>query len=141
MNRVSVVAAVIENQGRILCVQRPEHKFDYISRKWEFPGGKIEVGETQQSALAREIMEELCIKVDVGEAVVTVDHSYPDFHLTMHAFRCTLSLGTQESNLKLKEHIDLKWLEATQGAFAQLNFAAADAPIVDALIAGEAKGA
>ena len=63
MNRVSVVAAVIENQGRILCVQRPEHKFDYISRKWEFPGGKIETGESPYAALVRELHEELNIKV------------------------------------------------------------------------------
>jgi 8-oxo-dGTP diphosphatase len=141
MDRIAVVAAVIKHQGLILCVQRPDNKFPYISRKWEFPGGKIEAGETQQGALAREITEELGIKIDIGESVLTVEHSYPDFHLTMHAFRCTLSSDTRDSDLKLKEHIDLQWLETTESAFAQLDLAAADVPIVDALIAHETKGA
>ena len=141
MDRIAVVAAVIEHQGRILCAQRPDNKFAYISRKWEFPGGKIENCETQQEALAREITEELCINVDVGESLLTVEHSYPDFHLTMHAFRCTLSPGTRDTDLKLKEHIDLQWLRTTECAFVQLDWAAADVPIVDVLIAKKAEGA
>ena len=141
MKRIAVVAAVIEHQGRILCVQRPENKYFYISRKWEVPGGKIEAGETQKAALAREITEELCVGIEVGEPVLTVEHEYPDFHLTMHAFHCTLSSDTGESDLRLKEHIDLQWLARTESALAQLDWAAADVPIVDTLIARNAKGA
>jgi len=141
MKRISVVAAVIEHKGRILCVQRPANKYDYISRKWEFPGGKIEVGETRQEGLVREITEELSVEVEVGDLLLTVEHEYPDFHITMHAFHCTLSPGTRDSDLHLSEHIDLRWLEATDTAFGQLDWAGADVPIVDVLMAKPAVGA
>lgn len=141
MKRISVVAAVIEHKGRILCVQRPTNKYDYISLKWEFPGGKVEVGETRREGLAREITEELSVEVEVGDPLLTVEHQYPDFHITMHAFRCKLSHDTRDSDLHLSEHIDLRWLETTDSAFAQLDWAGADVPIVEVLMQKPAVGA
>jgi 8-oxo-dGTP diphosphatase len=141
MKRKSVVAAVIEHKGRILCVQRPANNYDYISRKWEFPGGKIEAGETRQESLVREITEELSVGIEVGDLLLTVEHEYPDFHLTMHTFHCTLSPDTRDSDLRLSEHLDLRWLETTDTAFVQLDWAAADVPIVEVLTANPSVGA
>ena len=138
MKKIVVVAAVLEEKGRILCVQRPPNKKEYISRKWEFPGGKIESGETQPDALIRELREELCVAIVVEKPVLTVRHEYPDFHLTMHAYRCRLSPGVNIFDLKLNEHIDLRWLATTDEAFQRLDWAAADIPIVDALAAQRA---
>ena len=71
--------------GQILCVQRGENKYDYISCKWEFPGGKIESDETEEQALIREIQAELQVKIRLGEKLVIVNHEYPDFTLCRHA--------------------------------------------------------
>jgi 8-oxo-dGTP diphosphatase len=119
MKRVSVVAAIIEDGDSILCVQRPSSKYEYVSEKWEFPGGKVEEGETQQEALAREIQEELHIAVTVGDLVLTVEHTYPDFHITMHGFRCSFAGDAKRANLVLIEHIDSKWLSAIVDALVK----------------------
>lgn len=103
MKCIEVVAAVIRKDGRIFATQRGYGDFkDW----WEFPGGKMEAGETPQEALVREIKEELDADISVGELIRTVDFDYPAFHLTLHCFWCTLSSDT----LQLKEHEAARWL-------------------------------
>jgi 8-oxo-dGTP diphosphatase len=128
MKKVEVVAAVIYFGSSILCVQRPKNKYTYISEKYEFPGGKLEVNETMQEALKRELLEELNITAEIKDLFLTVVHPYPDFELTMHSFVCEVK--TQE--LMLNEHINFKWL--TLAEMPQLDWAAADIPIVNKLI-------
>lgn len=107
MKTVEVVAAVICHGDKIFATQRGYGEF---KDGWEFPGGKIEAGETRKQALIREIREELDTEVEVGELIETVDYDYPDFHLTMHCFWCTVRSG----NLVLKEHEASKWLTVDQ---------------------------
>ena len=128
MKKVEVVAAVIVKDSKILCVQRGFSKLDYISKKWEFPGGKIEENESFEDALIREIQEELRLKIKVEKLFLTVDHTYQDFHLTMHSYLCE----TENTELTLTEHLDFKWLEK-EGLLA-LDWAAADVPIVNKLM-------
>ena len=103
---IDVVAAAIVNNGRILCVKRGKSKYDYTSFKYEFPGGKIEEGETQEEAIIREISEELNIEIEVKKFLVSSTHSYPDFTITLHTFICNILQG----ELTLNEHIEYKWL-------------------------------
>lgn len=124
-----MVAAIIKFNDEILCVQRPSNKLPYISEKYEFPGGKIEVGESKIEALARELEEELNIKADIQSLFLTVVHPYPDFELTMHSFICEVN----SKIISLNEHIDSKWLTIDQ--LNSLDWAAADWPIVNKLCA------
>lgn len=128
MKHVEVVAAIIFNNKEILCVQRGESKLLYISKKYEFPGGKIELGETKEEAIKREILEELEMLINIQEEFLTVTHQYPDFILTMHTFIC----NCKNRELNLTEHIDFKWLRKDE--LAHLDWAAADIPIVNGLI-------
>jgi 8-oxo-dGTP diphosphatase len=128
MKKIEVVAAIIYFENKILCVQRPVNKLSYISEKYEFPGGKIEKGETKKAALHREIYEELNISTTIKSLFLTVVHQYPDFELTMHSFVC--AVDTKE--IKLNEHIDFKWLSIEE--LKKLDWAAADIPIVDKLV-------
>lgn len=127
MKTIYVTAAVIIKDKKILCVQRGVNKFDYISKKWEFPGGKVEEGETKIHAIEREIREELNIDILVDAFLMTVNHRYPDFHLVMDTFLCS----TLSSEITLIEHIDLKWLSKEE--LDDLDWAAADLPIVKKL--------
>jgi len=86
MKYIEVVAAIIIHNNKILCVQRSENKLDYISKKWEFPGGKIESGESKQETIKREISEELEMNITVQEEYISVNHQYPGFHLTKNGF-------------------------------------------------------
>ncbi len=124
---VEVVAAVIVHNEEILCVQRGANKYEYISKKFEFPGGKIEDGEDQVSALKRELKEELNVKISNPFKLMTVDHEYPDFILLMHAYVCEVS----SRDIELTEHIGLEW-RATNN-LEGLDWAAADLPIVEKL--------
>ena len=104
MKQIEVVAAIISADGKVLATQRGygEHK-----DKWEFPGGKMEAGETPEEALRREIREELAADISVDRFVCTVEHDYPSFHLTMHNYLCHIVSG----HLELLEHEAAKWLD------------------------------
>lgn len=128
MKQVKVAAAIIINNGKILCVQRGPNKFDYISEKFEFPGGKIEAGELPSDTVVREIHEELKMNIAVEQDFLTVNHEYPDFKIQMHSFICS----TPTRELELSEHISFKWLDVSE--LGDLDWAAADVPIVDKLI-------
>ena len=128
MKTIEVVAAIIVRDGKILCVQRAEHEKEYVSLKWEFPGGKVEVGESREEALVREIREELSVDIEVLEFFITVEHTYPDFHLTMHVFKCALQSG----EIVLNEHVDMKWLAVEE--LGSLDWAAADVPVIKSLM-------
>ena len=125
---IQVVAAVLFREGKVLCVQRPVNASEYISLKWEFPGGKVEFGESREEALVREIREELSVDIEVSEFLMTVEHTYPDFHLTMHVFKCVLDQG----EITLNEHVALKWLSLDE--LDHLDWAAADIPVVEFLM-------
>jgi len=128
MKKIKVVAAVIFWDDLVLCVQRPKNKLLYISEKFEFPGGKIEEGETEEEALKRELLEELNLTVEIKSFFMTVEHEYPDFEITMHSFICEVDSG----ELILNEHIDKKWLKINE--LNSLDWAEADIPIVEKLI-------
>ena len=125
---IQVVAAAIFINDKVLSVQRAENEREYVSLKWEFPGGKVEEGEQFKEALVREIREELSVDIEVSEFFMTVEHTYPDFHLTMHVFKCVLDQG----EITLNEHVDMKWLKVEE--LDQLDWAEADIPIVNRLM-------
>ena len=131
MKKVEVVAAIIYVEDEILCVQRPKNKLEYISEKFEFPGGKIEEGESREEALERETNEELSLNIKVGRDnfFLTNIHEYPDFELTMHSFICKI----ENKKLTLHEHINQEWLAIEK--LDKLDWAAADIPIVNKLVA------
>lgn len=128
MKKIEVVAAVIIQDGKILAVQKGQAKYDYVSYKWEFPGGKVEPGESLEQAIQREILEELQIQIIPKELMLTVEHTYPDFYLIMHCFICDYEYG----EIQLTEHIELKWLDLSE--FKTLDWAAADIPVVKKIV-------
>ncbi len=128
MKSIEVVAAIIIFKNEVLCVQRGKNKLEYISNKFEFPGGKIEIGETKSEALRREIFEELKMLIDVQKEFFTVTHHYPNFILTMHSFICKC----ENPALTLMEHINFKWLKKNE--LENLDWAAADIPIMKKLM-------
>jgi 8-oxo-dGTP diphosphatase len=128
MKTIEVVAAIIIENSKILCVQRGENKYSYISKKYEFPGGKIEAGETKEDALKREILEELKMEIYDLKEFITISHQYPDFNIIMHSYVCK----SQEKQVTLSEHIDFCWL--TKDNLNQLDWAEADVPIVNELM-------
>ena len=127
MKHYHVVAACIRKDNKILSVQKGKNAYDYISEKWEFPGGKIEAGESEEEALNREIFEELSMSILVEKKLMTIDHSYPDFQLTMQVFLCS-----SKDEPILSEHTQYKWMEPSE--LGSLNWAAADVPVIDLLI-------
>lgn len=107
MKQIKVVAAVIIRDGKVFATQRGYGEFkDW----WEFPGGKIEAGESPQQALVREIREELDATIEVGELLQTVEWDYPKFHLTMHCYMCSLI----NDALHLNEHEAARWLSSEE---------------------------
>ncbi|SHK84374.1 8-oxo-dGTP diphosphatase [Selenomonas ruminantium] len=105
MKTINVVAAVIKKGNKILATQRGYGEF---KDGWEFPGGKIEAGETPAEAIVREIKEELDAKIKVEDNLGLIEYDYPNFHLHMECFLCSLV----SADLTLLEHEDMKWLTA-----------------------------
>lgn len=125
MKQIEVVAAVIVRDGKILAAQRGYGKWKGY---WEFPGGKIEPGETPPQALAREIREELAIGITIDRLLDTVEYDYPDFHLTMHCYICHIS---PEADPQQLEHLALRWLAARD--LPQLRWLPADITLIRSL--------
>ena len=120
-----VVAAVIEVDGKVLCMQRGVTRYPYTSHMWEFPGGKIEPGETPQQALHRELLEEMNMDVAVHELLGTVTHDYPDFTITLAAYRCTAN----DKAFVMREHAASCWLPWAD--LPSLTWCAADARLIE----------
>ncbi len=104
--KANVVAAVIKDGDRYLCMQRTRSQYPYISERWEFPGGKMEEGETEHEALLREIKEEMDWNIYVGRKLATLEYEYPDFITVLHAYLCKGG----EGEFKMFDHLDYKWL-------------------------------
>lgn len=107
MKTINVVAAVIMKEGRVFATQRGYGEF---KDGWEFPGGKVEAGESPEEALSREIREELEFEVNVGDLIDTIEYDYPAFHLSMKCYACTIAGGSPH----LLEHEAARWLSADQ---------------------------
>lgn len=121
---IEVVAAIIQSGGKYFATQRGYGEWkDW----WEFPGGKIEPGESHKDALRREIREELATEIEVGSLLTTVEYDYPKFHLTMHCYLCTVVSG----NLLLLEHEDARWLSGDE--LDTVKWLPADRSIIDLL--------
>ena len=125
MKTIYVVAAVIRDGDKIFATQRG---YGDYKDGWEFPGGKIENSETPEEALAREIREELEAEITVGGHLITVEHDYPEFHLSMQCFWAELKEG---SHMKLLEHEAAKWLSPDE--LDSVDWLPADVMVVEAI--------
>lgn len=126
MKTIEVVAAIIKKGDKIFITKRSYGEF---ADMWEFPGGKIELGETQEAALIREIKEELELDITNLNYLTTVEYDYPNFHLTMHCFICEICGGT----LNLNVHNDAKW--ALIEELSSQKWIPADIEVVEKLVA------
>ena len=124
MKIIEVVAAIICQDNQIFATQRGYGDF---KGGWEFPGGKMEPGETPEDALVREIREELAVEISVGELLTTVEYDYPNFHLTMHCYLCQLTGG----ELRLLEHQAARWLG--KGELYSVEWLPADVGVIPLL--------
>ena len=126
MKKIEVVAAIIVNEKKVFATQRGYGEF---KDGWEFPGGKIELGESSEEALVREIREELDVDIKVGRLLETVEYVYPRFHLIMHCFICELL----SEEIILKEHEDAKWLAEEE--LDSVDWLPADVSLIDKIFA------
>ena len=124
MKTIEVVAAIIYKEGAYFATQRGYGEFEGM---WEFPGGKIEPGESRESALKREIQEELCVNMTVEDFICTTDYDYPSFHLTMHCYLCSIESG----EIELREHKSARWL--TVDMLDSVEWLPADLEVVELL--------
>ena len=125
MKVIEVVAAIIKKEDKISITRRSDGEFKDM---WEFPGGKIEAGESKEDALIREIKEELELDINNLEYLATVDYDYPNFHLTMHCFICEICGGS----LNLNAHNDAKW--ALLEELESQDWVPADVEVVEKLL-------
>ena len=130
MKTIKVVAAVIKavNESGEQIVFATQRGYGEFKGGWEFPGGKIEAGETAQEALKREIMEELDTEIEVGELIDTIEYDYPEFHLSMDCFWCEIIKG----KLVLKEHEAARWL--TRNQLADVKWLPADVKLIEKIV-------
>lgn len=124
MKEIKVVAAIIQKENKILATKRGYGEFINM---WEFPGGKIESGETKEQALVREIKEELNIEINVDKFAIDIEYQYPNFYLFMSCFMCSI----KEGSIELLEHNDCKWI--TKEELNTLNWLPADIDAVNYL--------
>lgn len=124
MKQIKVVAAIIKNEDKILATKRGYGEFINM---WEFPGGKIEPGETKKQALVREIKEELNVEINVDKFALDIEYQYPNFYLFMSCFMCSI----KEGSIELLEHNDGKWI--TKEDLNTLNWLPADIDAVNYL--------
>lgn len=124
MKEIKVVAAIVQKENKILATKRGYGEFINM---WEFPGGKIEPGETKKQALVREIKEELNIEISVDNFALDIEYQYPNFYLFMSCFMCSI----KEGSIELLEHNDGKWI--TKEELNTLNWLPADIDAVNYL--------
>lgn len=124
MKEIKVVAAIIQKENKILATKRGYGEFINM---WEFPGGKIESGETKEQALVREIKEELNIEISVDKFAIDIEYQYPNFYLFMSCFMCSI----KEGSIELLKHNDGKWI--TKEELNTLNWLPADIDAVNYL--------
>lgn len=125
MGDIEVVAAIICKDGSYFATQRGYGEFEGM---WEFPGGKIEPGESREVALRREIQEELGIDIIIENLLCTTEYDYPSFHLTMHCYLCSIASG----EIELREHKSARWLTAE--LLDSVEWLPADKDVIDKLI-------
>ncbi|WP_371195976.1 (deoxy)nucleoside triphosphate pyrophosphohydrolase [Glaciecola sp. SC05] len=125
---IDVVAAIIKQDELIHCFKKGQAKFDYLSFKYEFPGGKVEENEDHRQALKREIDEELQTSIEVGEHLLSVEHDYPDFSIRLHFYACTcvgpivqLTEHTDLKRLPVEKLREIEWLPADESAVDYLT--------------------
>ena len=126
MKQLEVVAGILLHQGQVLCVQRGTNQHSYIAYKYEFPGGKIEPGETPEAALMRELQEELhkTVKVTPEQLFTEITHQYEDFAVHVRFYLCPVA----DRQLQDTEHVAIKWVAPS--AIEQLDWVEADREIV-----------
>ena len=125
MKKIDIVAAIIQRDGAYFATQRGYGEFEGL---WEFPGGKIEPGESRESALKREIQEELGIDITINNFLCTTDYDYPSFHLTMHCYLCCVETG----EIELREHKSARWL--TTELLDSVEWLPADKDVIEKLM-------
>lgn len=121
-----VVGAIIVEESKLLALKRGTSSNPLVAYKWEFAGGKVERGEDEASALARELKEELDLDCLVRDKYMSVDYTYPDYSVSLHLYRCE-----RLSDFTLKEHAEYKWMSADE--LIQDDWAPADKPVIRAL--------
>ena len=124
MKELKVVAAIIQKENKILATRRGYGEFINM---WEFPGGKIEPGESKETALIREIKEELNVEINIDKFALDIEYQYPNFYLFMSCFMCSI----KEGSIELLEHNDAKWI--TKEELDTLNWLPADIDAVNYL--------
>lgn len=125
MKTINVVAAIIKKDNQILIAQRLKGEF---ARQWEFPGGKIEPGETPQEALKREILEEMELQIEINDFLIKAEYTYSSFHLSMECFICSL----KNDEIHLHDHTAIKWIPINED-MKNINWVPADVQVFEAM--------